>query len=68
MKDKINELGTNSKNTNNRKLCRGINEFSKGYEPRTNLIKGGNDDLLANSYNILNIWKNYLSAIEYSWG
>jgi len=36
---KINELETNSKNKNIRDLYRGINEYKKGYQPRTNLIK-----------------------------
>jgi hypothetical protein len=38
-KDKINELESNSKNKNIRDLYRGINEFKKGYQPRTNLAK-----------------------------
>jgi uncharacterized FlaG/YvyC family protein len=39
LKDKINELESNSKNMNIRDLYRDINEFNKGYEPRTNLVK-----------------------------
>jgi hypothetical protein len=39
-------------------LCRGINEFKRGYQPRTNLVKDENDDLLAASHNVLNRWKN----------
>jgi hypothetical protein len=31
LKDRINELESNSKNKNIRDLYRGINEFSKGY-------------------------------------
>jgi hypothetical protein len=31
LKDKINELATNSKNKNIRDLYRGINEFNGGY-------------------------------------
>jgi hypothetical protein len=38
---------------------RGIKEFKKGYQPKTNLVKYENDDLLANSLNILNSMKNY---------
>jgi hypothetical protein len=33
LKDKINELATNSKNKNIKDLYRGINEFKRGYEP-----------------------------------
>jgi hypothetical protein len=35
LKDKKNELESNSKNKNIRELYRGINEFKKGYQPRT---------------------------------
>jgi hypothetical protein len=38
LKDKINELESKSKNKNIRDLYRGINEFKKGYQPRTNLV------------------------------
>jgi hypothetical protein len=31
LKDKINELATHSNNKNIRDLCRGTNEFKKGY-------------------------------------
>jgi hypothetical protein len=58
LKDKTNVLATYSKN-NIRELYRGIKEFKKGYQPRTNLVKDENDDLLADSHNILNKWKNY---------
>jgi hypothetical protein len=38
---------------------RGINEFKKRYQPRSNLVKDKNGDLLADSHNTLNRWKNY---------
>jgi hypothetical protein len=60
LKDKINELETNSKNRNNRDM-HGLNEFKKGYQPRTKLVKNDNGDLLAGFHNILNRWKNYFS-------
>jgi hypothetical protein len=59
LKDKINELATDSKNKNIRDLYRGINEFKTGYQPRNNLVKDKNGDLLADSYNILNRWRKY---------
>jgi hypothetical protein len=37
LKDKINELATNSKNQNIRDLYREINESKRGYQPRNNL-------------------------------
>jgi Fe-S cluster assembly ATPase SufC len=49
MKDKINEHATNSKNKNFRDLYRGINDFKRGYQPRNNLVKNENFDLLADS-------------------
>jgi hypothetical protein len=39
LKDKINELATNSKNKNIRDLYRRINEFKRGYQLRNNLVK-----------------------------
>jgi hypothetical protein len=59
LKDKINELATNSKNKNIRD-CRGINYFKNGYQPRSNLVK--DENLLADSH-ILNRWKNYFSQL-----
>jgi hypothetical protein len=66
LKGKINELETNSKNKNIRDLYREINEFKMGYQPRSNLVKDENDDLLADSNTILNRWKSYFSVIECS--
>jgi hypothetical protein len=53
----------NSKNKNIRDLCREINEFKRGHQPRSNLVKDENGDLLADSNNILNRWKNYYSQL-----
>jgi hypothetical protein len=47
LKDKINELESDSKNKNIRDQYRGINDFKKGYQPRTNLLKDEKRDLLA---------------------
>jgi hypothetical protein len=63
LKDKIYELATNSKSKNIRDLYRGINEFKRGYQPRNNLVNDENGDLLADSYNVLNRWKNYFSQL-----
>jgi hypothetical protein len=51
LKGKINEIATD----------RGINEFTMGYQSISNLLKNENGDLLADSHNILNRWKNYFS-------
>jgi hypothetical protein len=37
LKDKINDLATNSKNKNFTDLYRGINQFKKGYQPKVTL-------------------------------
>jgi hypothetical protein len=63
LKDQITELASNSKNKNIRDLYRGINEFKRSYQPRSNLVKDENGDLLADSHNILNRWKKYFSQL-----
>jgi tRNA(Ile)-lysidine synthase TilS/MesJ len=63
LKDKINKLATNIKNKNIIDLYRGINEFKRGFQPRSNLVKDENGDLLADAHNILNMWKNYFSQL-----
>jgi hypothetical protein len=50
----MNELERESKYKNMRDLYRGINELKKGYEPRTDLVRDENGDLLADSHNSLN--------------
>jgi hypothetical protein len=63
LRGKINELETNNKNKNIRDLYRGINEFKKGYQPRINLIKDENGNLLADPQSVLNRWKNFFNQI-----
>jgi hypothetical protein len=63
LKDRINECESNSKNKNTRDLYRGINEFKKGYQPRTNLVKDKRGNLLADPHKILNRWKNYFCQL-----
>jgi hypothetical protein len=63
VKDKIDELATNSHNKNIRDLYKAINDFKRGYQPISNLVKDENGDLLADSQNILNRWKNYFPVI-----
>jgi hypothetical protein len=59
LKDRINEHATNNKNKNIRELYRGINEFTKGFQPRNNCMKEENGDILPDSHAVLNMWKNY---------
>jgi hypothetical protein len=46
----------NYKNKNIRDFYRGINEFKKGYQPRINIIKDENGNLIADPQNVLNRW------------
>jgi hypothetical protein len=51
------------KQNNIRDLYRAINEFKKGYQPRTNLVKDERGDLLVDPHKILNRWKNYFCQL-----
>ena len=44
-------------------MYRGINDFKQGYQPRTNVVKDGKVDLVADSHSILAMWRNYFSQI-----
>jgi hypothetical protein len=59
----INELAMNSKNKNIRDLYRGINDFKRVYQTKSNLVKNANGDMLADFHNTLNRWKNYFSQV-----
>jgi hypothetical protein len=63
LKDKINELETNNKNKNIRDFCRGINEFKKGYQPRINIIRDENGNLVTDPQSVLNSWKNFFNQV-----
>jgi hypothetical protein len=68
LKDKINELESDSKNKNIRDLYRGINEFKKGYQPRTNLAKDEKSDLLVDAHKIVNRKMNYFcQLLNFQW-
>jgi hypothetical protein len=63
LKGKINELETNNKNKNIIDLYRAINEFKKGYQPRSNIMKDENCNLIADPQNVLNMWKNFFNQV-----
>ena len=63
LKAKIEEHETNSKIKNIRDLYRGINDFMMGYQPRTNVVKDEEGDLVAVSHSILARWSNYFSQL-----
>jgi hypothetical protein len=47
---------------NDKDLYKGIKEFKRGFQPRNNLVKDENGDLLIDSHNILNGWKSNFSV------
>jgi metal-dependent amidase/aminoacylase/carboxypeptidase family protein len=57
LKDTIDKLATINKNI--RHMYKGISKFKRGHQPRNNIVKDGNDDLLADFYKILNTLKKY---------
>jgi hypothetical protein len=59
----INLFARNSKNKNIRDLYRGITEFERGFQARSNLMKDEPDNLLAYFHTILNRWKNYFTRL-----
>jgi hypothetical protein len=44
-------------------LYRGINDFKKGYQPRTSVVKNEKGDLVADPHSILAKWRNYFSQL-----
>ena len=62
-------IETNSKLKNIRGLYRGISDFKKGYQPRTNIVKDENYDLVTDCHNILAGWRNHFSQpFNVTWG
>jgi hypothetical protein len=61
LKAKIEEFETNSKIKKVRDLYRGHNDFKKGYQPRTIVVKDKKGDLIADSHSIMVRWRNYFS-------
>ena len=63
LKAKTEDLETNSKIKNIRDLYRGIDDFKKGYQSRTNVVKDETGDLVTGSYSILARWKDCFSQL-----
>ena len=53
----------NSKVNKVRDLYRGINDFKKGYQPRTTIVKDEKGDLVADPQNIMARWRNHFSQL-----
>ena len=63
LKVKIEELETNSKINKVRDLYRGSNDFKKGYQPRTTIVKDEKGDLVADPHSIMASWRNYFCQL-----
>ena len=63
LKVKTEELETNSKIHKVRDLYRDINDFKKGYQPRTTIVKDEKGDLVADPQNIMARWRNHFSQL-----
>ena len=63
LKAKIDEHKTDSKFKNIRDVYRGIIDFKKGYQPRTNTVKDEKVDLVTNSHSRLAVWRNHFSQV-----
>jgi hypothetical protein len=63
LKEKIDELATNSRIRIFTEPYRRINYFRRRYQPRSTLVKDENGDLRAGSHIILSMWKNYFSLL-----
>jgi len=58
LKAKINELETNSTKWSIRYLYRAINDFKKGYQPKTKMVKDEKGDLVADRHSVLTRYRN----------
>jgi len=63
LKSNIKELETKSKIKNIRGLYKGISDFKKGCQPRTNIVKDEKGDLVLDSHSILARWRNHFSQL-----
>jgi len=63
LKAKSDELESNSKTKNNTNLYRGISDFQKNYQPRTNIVNDEKGDLAADFQTILARWRNLFSHL-----
>jgi len=63
LKAKIDEIETNSKIENIVECYKGINDFKKDYQSRTNIIKDEKGDLVAYLDNTVGRWGKYFSQL-----
>ena len=60
---KIDELETSSKINNIKYLYKGINDFNRGYQPRTSIVKDEKGDLATNFHSILTRCRSHFSQL-----
>jgi hypothetical protein len=63
LKTKFEKVETNSKIKKIRHLYRGINDFWKCYQPRTNTVKDEKGDFVTHSHRIFARWRNQLPQL-----
>jgi len=63
LKRKIEEIEENCQSGNVRGMYMGINNFRKGFQARTEMVKDENDNLITDSTGVLNTWKNYFDQL-----
>jgi hypothetical protein len=69
LKNKIEELETNSKINNVRDLYRGITDYRKEYQPRTIIVKAEKGDVVCRLPQYYDeVEELFLLAIECTWG
>jgi len=44
-------------------MYRGISDFKKGYQPRTNIVKDEKGDLVTDSRSVMARWGNHFSQL-----
>ena len=57
------KLEENSKNKNIWEMYKGINEFKKGYQPRTYVIQKRSDTIVTDTASILSRWEQFFSNL-----
>jgi hypothetical protein len=68
IKAKIDLLETNREIKNVRDLYRGINDFKKGNQPRTNTVKDEKDDMVRLPQYFNYMKETFISATSFAWG
>ena len=62
LKANFEKLDINSKINNIRDLHRNINDFKKGYQLRTFIVKDEKGDLFSDSHSVMTRWRNYFPS------